>query len=163
MRASSSLCNYFKTNVKNHSERITVLYCTHHHLKMQQTEREERKTWVRGCPHDLLRWDQRLKPELIRATLQASQVWGACVCVECVCSTESGLICGAYREPLTVSGRTCGLHNTHSCSHLHTRTQAFPDEWASGTWARHNRDATHWLCCPSFHMLIQRRGPFTCV
>lgn len=163
MKESSPFFHYLATNfnVKSHREIVIIPNCTHHHLKMQQTERKQRETWVRGCPHDLLRWEQRLKPEAITATLQAShrRLWD--VCVECVCSAENSLIWAAYREPLICKWADLWqASRTHSCSHLLTRTQAFPEERMSGDWARHDRD---WLRCLSFHLLIQKRGPFTCV
>lgn len=52
--------------------------------------------------------------------------------------TGNSLIWGAYREPLMlcvcVGGRTRGLQPTHSCSHLHTGTQPFPEDerWGPG-------------------------------
>lgn len=71
-------CHYFLHFKSNYHVWIFVLLqksvskwmnCTHHHLRKQQTEREQRETWVRGCPHDLPRRDKRLE---IAASLQAS-------------------------------------------------------------------------------------------
>ncbi len=91
---------------------------THRHLRKQQTEREQRETWVRGCPHDLLCWDKRRKTA---ASLQAShQLWGVCVCV-CVCGwyvrlcvlLGKGLDPGSLHKAINLYvGGSLGLYHT---------------------------------------------------
>lgn len=52
-----------------------------------------------------------------------------CVCVECVCPAQHSLIWGACRGSLICKWVDLWPCTTHSCSHLHTRTQPLP--WMS--------------------------------
>lgn len=145
---------------------------THHHLKKQPTEREQRETWVRGCPHVFLCWDKSLRTEVIAVSLQASH-WplrGVFLCHMCesVCVLlEKGWILGLYRRPLICmwvdpwpQPHTAVHTSTPGPSPLVTTLNACIPAACSHKGQRSSRQSClsghHQLWHSSFHLLIQR-------